>query len=177
LIRACSDHLKLLVAWRERLRSRQYLSAQEKPFLTRPLGLRSDQDVLTALLGSSMFSDIDYHLLREGTEIAQCALSVGFRSWDRVRTLWRGIPPLVHSQGPKPWEKTRSISTELSPYCSVASEYADAIDASLAWTKPGRRVSRILDKLFLGHPSLRGLPITLLRETQLLGCRTLGNQV
>jgi hypothetical protein len=165
-MRVSRDHIKLLNRWQELLASEGYNAAQRLSFLERPIGMRGDQDVLTALVGSDEFRGLEIHLLREGKDVAHCLLSLGFRTSDRLRTILAGMPVLVHAQGPKPWNPKPSLATELSPYSAMARELAALVADDTSWTRPGRRSARVLDLVFGGHPALRGLPVTLIRELQ-----------
>jgi len=170
-MRVGGHHSALLDRWRDILASPPYRSAQGLPFALRPLGFRSDQDVLTALLSSEDFARVEIHLLKEGYDIAQCMHSLGYRASARLRSLVSGLPPLIHAQGEKPWGADASLSTQLSPYCSLAASYRhDTLaDESMDWTRPQSPVARLLDHIALGHPALRGLPLSLLREIQKRG--------
>lgn len=164
-VRAKSEHLRLLDTWQTSMQDERYREAQRKPFLERPLGCRGDQDVLTGLLGSREFQDTAFHLLREGSEIAQCMHTLGFRTLARIRATFRGLPPLIHAQGEKPWDDNVSVSTQLSPYARLAADLASLVpEEPMEWTQPRSQVARLLDVMFLRHHSLRGLPLTMVRE-------------
>lgn len=165
-MRVAPEHLPLLDKWRELLADGRYQAAQCQPYSERPVGLCGDQDVLTALLGSEQFKLIPVHLLRAGEDVAQCMHSLGYGVMDRLGALIWGMPALIHAQGEKPWDPRPALSTQLSPYSAVAREYRRHLEAdfSLDWLEPKAPVAKILDRITLGHPVLRGFPLTLIRS-------------
>jgi hypothetical protein len=143
-----SHHRDLLERWDELLGSDAYAAAQRRPAMERPLHMVSDQDVLTALLGSEDFADTKVHLLRRGLDIAQCAGPAGFTPQERLATLCGSSPALYHSVGVKPWQHGASwrygstrrsrararyedLHLRLSPYTAVARRFAPAAGISL----------------------------------------------
>jgi hypothetical protein len=168
VLRATGRHVALLEDWTARLSSHEYREAQRRPFHWRPIHLRSDQDVLTGLLGSREYAVTRLRLLRSGSDIASCMDNIGYPTLDRVKNLFRGLPIFVHAQGRKPWEDPQPLSAELSPYSHVARSYWHLVDEPMAWTVPRSRVARVLDRMSLGDPNLRGLPFAMIREAQWL---------
>jgi hypothetical protein len=168
LLRVSTTHSALLEAWREALRDPSYAAAQRIDMLDRPLHLLGDQEVLTALLGSTRFADVPVHLLRRGVDVAQCFGPAGYRVTERVHGLrtGAGLPPLVHATNPKPWRvlsesrpgmlRSRSLGqaraayealhAELSPYTVVARQYRSQL-ADADWlgvrSPAGRALSRL----------------------------------
>lgn len=169
VLRVSRDHLALLQVWCELLRSPHYLGLQRRPFDERPRGMQGDQDVLTALLASDTFADVPFHLLVEGEDIAQCIDSLGFRTPSRLRAAVFGLPPMIHALGEKPWRGNRHLSAELSPYCAVAAQYASELpEEDLGWALRHSVPGAVLHHAFFGSASLRGLPLTVVRELQQL---------
>lgn len=171
-----AQHRDVLERWAAMLQSDEYVAAQGRPAMERPLHMVSDQDVLTALLGSAPFAHTDVHLLRRGLDIAQCAGPAGYTPHERLASLGRRSPALYHSVGVKPWEHgadwrygtTRrararagyeDLHLRLSPYTVVAHRFADAADVSLQALAPRNGVERAL--LWLGRrwPQLPELPL------------------
>lgn len=168
LLRVGALHRPLLEAWRAALTEPSYAAAQLAHPLERPLHLLGDQEVLTALVGSTTFSDIPVHLLRRGVDIAQCFGPAGYRLSERVRGLMSGagLPPLVHSTNPKPWrvlsERRRgllssrslgqaraayeALHAELSPYTVVARQYRDEVHGA-DWLDVQTTGGRVLSRL------------------------------
>lgn len=168
LLRVTEHHRPLLEAWRLALEDTRYAAAQRAHPLQRPLHLLGDQEVLTALVGSTTFSHVPVHLLRRGVDIAQCFGPAGYRLSERVQGLTNrsGPPPLVHATNPKPWKvlsehrpgllHSRSLGqarasyealhAELSPYTVVAREYRDEVTTA-HWldvrSPAGRALSRL----------------------------------
>lgn len=172
VMRVTPHHRRLLDRWMELLRSNEYSRMQARPWHERPAHLLSDQDVLTALLGSAEFEDQPMHLLRRGLDIAQHHGPSGFSVGERLAALFKGSPPLVHCQGPKAWDygsgdtmgrdKRRyyeRLYLELSLYSAVAGRYADAVGLPMDWTRPSAWPAKLCHALVLGQPVLRGLPL------------------
>jgi hypothetical protein len=160
------SHARLVERWAELLRTPVYATAQENSWQSRPRHMMGDQDVFTALLGSVEFADVPVHLLRDGLDIAQCFEEDGYRAVHRLRNCFRGLPPLIHSQGSKPWRSRKKgmkqIALDLSPYSRVAQEIGADVPGVEIWSRPQTRIGRTLDLLTFGNPSLRGLPISLI---------------
>ncbi len=168
LLRVSMTHRPLLEAWRDALSDPRYVAAQRTDMLKRPLHLLGDQEVLTALLGSTRFADLPVHLLRRGVDVAQCFGPAGYRVTERVHGLrtGAGLPPLVHATNPKPWRvlsesrpgmlRSRSLGqaraayealhAELSPYTVVARQYGSEL-ADADWLRVRSRAGRLLSRL------------------------------
>lgn len=174
-----AEHRQLLERWEELLKSDAYAAAQQRPALERPVHMVSDQDVLTALLGSATFAGMEVHLLRRGLDIAQCAGPAGFTPMERLATLGRRSPALYHSVGVKPWQHGASwrygttrrsrararyedLHLRLSPYTAVASRFAAAAGVSMDAVAPRTPVERAL--LWIGKrwPQLPELPLAVM---------------
>ncbi len=69
----------------------------------RPVHMLGDQDVLTALLTSSEFSDIPLHMLRRGPDIIQFDGVWGYSIPERITNLLGWGPTFIHAGAAKPW--------------------------------------------------------------------------
>jgi hypothetical protein len=179
VVRVTPHHVPLLRAWKALLDHPAYLDVQRRPFLERPLHMNSDQEVLTALLGSRPFQGAETKMLRRGVDIAQCFGPSGFTPAERMRGMGRGLPPFVHSMGSKPWDRTdvpsarwRGLANrlrryyeqahlELSPYTAVAREYRPTVGEPMAWTDPSTAISRVCAAVFRHDARLQELPLAL----------------
>ena len=145
-----------------------YREAQSLPFAERPPHAASDQDVLHALLTSDRHADVAIAFLQPGVDIAQCHLADGYAVKDRLRNAFRRrLPPLVHSQGFKPWRPhlARTVDQDVSPYTLSARRYRQHLD-DVAWISPSGRGGKILWRLTGGDPNLAGLLPALSMELQ-----------
>jgi hypothetical protein len=168
VMRVTPAHRPILEHWKQLLSTRQYLEAQARPFQQRPPHLQTDQDALDALLSSESYKDVDVRFMRPGLEIAQCHLADGYTVRDRLRHLWRSLPPLVHSQGMKPWRtgRRREVFEDVSPYLLAAVRYRDDLGEETSWMDASRVGGKMLRYLSGGEPNLAGLLPALSRETQ-----------
>jgi hypothetical protein len=170
-IRATQAHRPLLERWLQMLHDPRYLAAQELPFAQRPVPLRQDGSLLMALLESQDFSELHYDCIRKGRHIAQCAGSSGYRPLHRVLDLARGLPPLIHGIGRKPWEAEPEprlvrrflldLAADVSPYVLAARRIARTLDRNPPWVEARTRPGRMLRGLTNGHPALAGLPLAI----------------
>ncbi len=152
-------HLPLLEAWDEALTSPIYQNAQAADWSARPVHLVSDQDVLTALLASDHFAEVELFLLKSGRDIAQCFQEDGYTVPDRLRNaLLRRVPPLVHAQGGKPWkEGGRALYQQLSPYNRIALPYLKESSLPSNWISADAFVGKLMDGIVFGDANLRGV--------------------
>ena len=171
-------HRSLLASWIELMSSATYQHARTLPIAMREPHLLGDQDVLAGLLASTGFSDVRMRVLRRGSHIIQHIGSDGYPPSERLRHLFSGMPPLIHSQGYKPWRypevpsiwrDTRMffihLYLELSPYSHFARQYTETIPnlpASLTIRTP---IGRFSNAISLGKPSLRGLGQSMVATT------------
>jgi hypothetical protein len=172
-IRATPVHRPLLQRWREMTRAPRYREAQARPFEQRPWYLASDQVLLTALLGSAEFAGIQGDYLNVGRHIVQCAGSSGYRPIHRLLDLGRGLPPLIHCIGRKPWmdqpEQRRlrryllDLAVDVSPYVLAARRVACEIGTRPPWVKPRTSLGSLLRTLGAGHPGLAGMPLAIMQ--------------
>jgi hypothetical protein len=161
-------HAPLLKQWRQMLTSPGYRDAQSKNVHARAHHLKGDQDALGALLGSREFSDLPVHFLRQGRDIAQCYQCDGYTVASRAFNLFRGVPPLIHCLGAKPWIRydPPMPGLELSPYSRIAQEYAEDLREESSWMYPRRPLYRLLDRAVAGNANLRDLPLALAQHIQ-----------
>jgi hypothetical protein len=159
VIRATVHHREILKQWKNLLASSEYLGAQAMPFADRPPHLRSDQDVLDALLTSEQFACVNVHFMHSGEDIAQCHLADGYSTRERLCNLWRRIPPLIHSQGTKPWRPRadRKLHEDVSPYLLVAHRYRGKLDEDVYWMRTSTLAGKALRMVTCGDPNLAGL--------------------
>ena len=177
VVRVTRHHYGLMQHWWELLQSSEYQKAQKMKWRQRPFHLMSDQDVLTALLTSTYFSEIPLRILRRGKHIIQFNGVYGYTVVERVRNLLHDGPIFVHSPGGKPWseqwrqqvpfrlsEFLKSIYLDLSPYTLSALSFRKDLECPAHWMDPHYGLSSILRKLGMGHPALVGLPLAALME-------------
>lgn len=195
VIRATPQHVELLQAWRTMLNHPIYRHAQRLPYYERPLHMLTDQEVLTALLGSTEFSHIPVEMLERGTEIAQCFGPAGYTPAERLSNIHQGLPAFIHSMGRKPWERASSpgeiwssgepllrrlrkyydyIHLELSPYTSIAHEYREQLGEEATWLAVKSIPAQFLRALSGGHPMLQGFPLALFDSGARYARRLLG---
>jgi len=163
-----SHHEPLLTEWAALMHDERYQAAQGQSFDDRPWFFGSDQDMLSALLESS-YAYMPVVQLSSSEHIAQCFLNIGFGSIERLRAAVRGAPPLLHAQGPKPWDHPETSFAELSPYTLAAEAYFDVAD--VRWPTTTRWSSRLLRWSTLGSP-LAGIPFAVVDELRELATRT-----
>jgi hypothetical protein len=167
IVRVLADQQPILDEWRRRLASPEYLAAQRVPFDERPPHLRGDQDVLDALLTSTLFADVPVRMLEPGHDIVQCHMADGYSVRDRVRHAWRALPPLVHSEGFKPWNQPRDrLFLDVSPYVLVAAQYRDQLEGDTDWLASASVPGRALRYLTGDEPSAAGILPALVSELQ-----------
>ena len=126
--------------------------------------------MLQALLGSVAFADVPIRFLIRGRDVAQCFCGYGYTVKERLRYFYRGLPPIIHAQGIKPWyrENVNAVWREVSPYTAAARKYAAKMAEDTSWMEVRTRVGRFA--MFLpAIPTLRGLMITAYEEAALRG--------
>jgi hypothetical protein len=170
-VRVSEVHRRLLERWLESTRDPIYRKAQLLPFERRPWRLASDQVLLTALLGSEEFCSTPFDRIRMGRHIAQCAGSSGYAPGDRLLDLFRGLPPLIHCIGRKPWTSANDLkgihrymldlATDVSPYVLAARRVAGTVDMNPEWIRARTAVGAVLRFLTAGHPGMAGLPLAI----------------
>jgi hypothetical protein len=174
IIRATTEHRAILQRWKELLESEEYKASMKLDWNQRPWHMLSDQDALTALLGSSDFADTDVKYLRRGIDIVQYFGFLGYTISERVRNLFGRQPTFVHSQGDKPWtyewkrsggldlkEYLRAIYLDLSPYTMCVIGYQSQVGRDISWTRAHFLVSGILRAVGFWYAPLVGAPLAL----------------
>ena len=172
VLRVTRDHYHLMERWWNLVQSSAYQDFQRRAWNERPVHMRSDQDVLTALLASKEYSSIPVHILRRGKDILQFNGVYGYTVADRMKGLLRERPAFIHSFGAKPWSERwrvervadlrsyiKKIYLDLSPYTICALQFRDKLKCDTGWMEPHYALSRILRVLGVGCPELVGLPI------------------
>ena len=178
VIRANIKHISLLEKWKELLESNTYKSSQREPFYTRPLHMRSDQDVLASLLESRDFAWVSVDFFRRGKDIIQYFGPIHYSVKERLHNFLFGLPPFIHSQGLKPWWDSseiqkivqgwefyyKTLMLRISPYNHVAASYNNSFIKDLGWKNTHSFSSILLSVIGLGNPSLTGLPIVFIHS-------------
>ncbi|MEM1097423.1 MAG: hypothetical protein AAGH92_01420 [Planctomycetota bacterium] len=170
VLRITEKHRELLERWEELSGSSTFQQAQAKPWNQRPLHMVGGQDVLTAMLGSAEWKHVPVHFGKRGSAIAQCFMEDGYTTFERLAGLFQAKPAMVHAQGGKPWRpsETDRLYVQLSPYAAAADAYADELPEVRAWSRPRSKSARLCHAVALGHPAVRGVPLSLTRELRRL---------
>ena len=173
VLRITRQHQGLLQRWCNLLGSPEYLQAQRQFWYERPAHLVGDQDVLTALLGSSEFSNVPLHILRRGAGVIQYFGFSAYTLQERWQTLRHGLPLFIHCQGWKPWhikqghtgdqlkQRLQKSYIELSPYMQLARDLRYQLDEQPDWLVSISWTSRISHLVGFYHPALVGLPLAI----------------
>lgn len=170
-IRVTQAHRGLLEAWRDCLRDPNYMAAQALPYAKRPLHFIGDQDVLTALLCSEAHAKTPVKFIKRGKDVLQVFGLKGFTTVERLRVLLFGPPPLIHSQGYKPWiikapdsgiyGILNAVYLDLSPYMIFARPFVSRDDARSSWMEARTRWGKLLRTTGFGSAPLTGLPLAI----------------
>jgi hypothetical protein len=169
IVRAKSAHRELISAWQELLRHPEYTAARTVPFERRQAHLLGDQDVLLALLCSTEYAHVPVTSLRDGRAIIQHSGSHAYPPLHRIRHLFAGMPPLIHSQCSKPWRFPTvplfrddpgayfaCLYLEASPYAHFAREFRSQIPGFPQCLEIRTPLGKVSNTLSFGVPSLRG---------------------
>ena len=78
MLRVTSIHIPLLKRWAELLEDPRYQHWQTQDFSQRPIHCWSDQDALTALLGSQEFEHVNVRILKTGRNVIHCLSYTSF---------------------------------------------------------------------------------------------------
>jgi hypothetical protein len=183
LIRATQAHRPLLERWLQMTRDPKYREAQALPYERRPRHLLHDGWLLIALLEGE-FAHLPFDYVRRGPHIAQCAGSSAYRPFDRLLDLSRGLPPMIHGLGRKPWDPTLEqsrvqrflldLATDVSPYVLAARRVAKGVNVSPEWLASRTRLGAMLRGLTAGHPGLTGLPLASIHALHMSISRKMG---
>lgn len=174
IVRVGTAHRALLERWRAMLESPTYRDGQALPWDRRGLHVMGDQEVLTALLASADFSHVPIRFLRRGVDIIQYFGTAGYTSQERLRHLFAGLPPFVHSQGYRPWwprvasgtgavARFKDFYNALSPYTIHARRHRQAL-SDPAWLLPRSRLEKVFHAAGFGRPALVGLPLAVVTD-------------
>jgi hypothetical protein len=167
-IHVTQAHRPLLERWLQMTRDPRYREAQALPYEQRPVQAQHDGWLLIALLESDEFGELPFEYIRVGRHIAQCAGSSGYRPHDRVLDLGRGLPPLIHGLGRKPWDARGEggfqrflldFATDVSPYVLAARRVAREINMAPDWIEPRTRLGAFSRTVTGNHPAMAGLPL------------------
>jgi len=180
-VRVTEAHRPLLERYLEMVHEPRYRAASKLPLERRPFHLHSDTWVLTALLESEEFGRERFDVLRLGRHIAHCAGSSGYRPQHRLLDLFRGLPPLIHCIGRKPWASVRDrgrvyrllidLATDVSPYVLASRRIARELHLSPPWLEARTSMGAMLRRLTASHPGMAGLPLAILHALPLVGAR------
>lgn len=172
IVRATQAHRPLLERWLQMLHDPRYHEAQALPFDQRQIHLSHDGWLLIALLESEEFGQLRFECIRLGRHIAQCAGSSGYRPHHRLLDLFRGLPPLIHGLGRKPWETTDGrgrmrtylldLATDVSPYVLAAHSVARDLEMAPKWLESRTSLGAAFRLLTAEHPGMAGLPLAIL---------------
>jgi hypothetical protein len=188
ILRATTIHANLLKRWISFLEDARYREAQRKEWFERPAHLYGDQDVLTALLTSEEYANVPVKFLRRGKKIIQFFGPYGYTLTERLHNIVFGMPPFIHSQVVKPWEKDNggnltgwrqpfnSLYLQLSPYTLSAREYRRGLPDA-AWMEADSLLGKILRICGFYYPPLTGLPLAIVADTFLFAKRVFTNVV
>jgi hypothetical protein len=145
LIRVTSSHRPLLRDWMRLMDHPRYTRAQASGTEGRPAHLISDQEVLTALLGSTRHAQVPLHILRRGIDIAQLNFISGYSAMERLRCAVRGSRPhAIHALGHKPWNADRrnllaDWRNARSSYVACAKSIRRSLRQDTGWMDAHRR--------------------------------------
>ena len=155
----------------------RYREVQTLPIERRPRHLLGDTPLLRALLESEEFGQVPFDYLRLGRHIAQCAGSSGYRPYHRLLDLFRGLPPLIHGIGRKPWMSRHDqgrihrylidLADDLSPYVLAARRVARDLGVNPGWVEAHTSLGGMLRGLTAYHPAMAGLPLAILHALHL----------
>jgi hypothetical protein len=175
VLRITKAHQSLLKRWWELVRLDVYQDCQKIEWKERPVHMKGDQDVLTALLTSREYSDIQLCILRKGKHILQLSGVWGYTTAERIANLLGTQPTFIHQFGHKPWsEDWPSEQTlvkyftknylDVSPYTLMAQRYRNELECDTEWMGPHFKLSRLLRALGMGHSVLAGLPMSIVLD-------------
>ena len=172
-----SRHAELLEAYRILLNDQHYRRVQRLHQYERPVHMIGDQDVLTALLASARFSDLPIRYIKRGGEMALTVGPPGYTIMERLANLGRGLPPLIHCGGLKPWDAESADAPpgqgwswydrwymETCPYAWVARSYREDLgnvaNGPIVGLDPEALPSRLCRALTFDSPNMQGMPQT-----------------
>lgn len=177
VLRVTRSHIPLLAEWQKLLESDAYQSAQLQAPDHRPFHMFGDQDVLTALLTSKDFCNVDIKFIKRGSGIIQYFGLSGYTCAERLYNLVYGPPQFVHSQTFKPWVKfiaprdvenvrdyADSLYLDLSPYTLAAMKYLPELSTPCDWMRPQSRIAAFMRAIGFWYAPLVGLPMAAMAD-------------
>ncbi len=173
VLRVTPRHRPLLRRWLELMATPQYQDAQARWVGERPFYLRSDQDLLNALLGSREFADLPVRFLKCGRDIIHCSgWGRSYSTRERLRGLFSPVAPILHNPSQKASDVldlpaavsprpafTERLFLEISPYLTLARRYEAELVPHTAWLRYRTVLGSLLRILGCGHHALPGLPL------------------
>ena len=169
VLRMTPHHRPLLARWLELMATPQYQEAQGKWVGERPFYLRSDQDLLNALLGSREFAGLRVRFLECGRDIIHCSgWGRSYSTRERLRGLFSPVAPILHNPSQKASEVldsssratfTERLFLEISPYLTLARRYETELAPHTAWLRHRTALGSLLRALGCGHYAMPGLPL------------------
>ena len=176
VLRVTSHHISLLRRWSQLCNDPEYTKWSHGSFALRPIHMKGDQDVLSALVGSAEFADIPVHYLENGVDVIHSFGARGYPLDKRLAGMFRKTPTFIHGNGAKPWivfhedhvPKLRfyngasRLIAEVSPYTALCRHHRWKIGLSTPWLDRHSVFGLFLRLIGLGNHSFRGLFITIL---------------
>jgi len=189
VLRCTRAHSVLLDRWGACLKNPKYLAEQSKPTMSRRMHLLSDQEVLSALLGSVEFQSTDLRYIRADSQIIQLYGAAGYTPLGRIMNSMSNAHPLfIHAMGKKPWEYRETPSLLKTPR-----RYYDALVAELStytlfvggvstfrenlapdWSSRKSIAGWLLRNVALRNPNLAALPLAIVEAAVRRIKRSLG---
>jgi hypothetical protein len=177
VLRVTRLHYKVLQQWREILESNEYRNVQQATWDNRPVHMKGDQDVLTAILSSAQCAHVPLRILARGKDIVQYFGLYGYTAYERAYNILCDSTMFIHSQGIKPWlepwatsrrrsfrQYIESVYLDLSPYTLAAKSYRAELDCECSWMTPHFKFSAIMWVGGFSYIPLVGLPIALISD-------------
>lgn len=166
-----AHHRPLLERWRDLMEGEQYTTAQAMPFNDRPIHMKSDQDVLTALICSHSEDELPVMILKSGRHIIQYASPAAYNLGDRLSHILKSSDPsFIHAMRRKPWRQSNSkaglnnlvetVVCETSPYNAAAQTIRENSGLEMSWLHRRSILGRALNVFSVLHPKLVGLPLS-----------------
>jgi hypothetical protein len=172
VVRVTRSHVPLLIRWKEMLSDPEYVRRAKESVETKPPHLWSDQDVLSALLGSTEFAGTPLRMLRHGVEILHTGGGLAFSLGERLGGIFKPLPVVLHAIGVKPWVLLggrrepgwfawfRRLMQETSQYVVHVRRYRGAVGEPMDWCDRRTGPGLAINALSFGNWALRGLPVT-----------------
>jgi hypothetical protein len=184
VLRVTPTHRPLLQSYLQMTQDQRYRHVQALPIAQRPFVLLGDSPLLIALLESKDFAGVSFDCLRMGRHIAQCAGSSGYRPHHRILDLFRGLPPLIHGLGRKPWDYSPEqtglprflldLATDVSPYVLAAQKAARDIGMTPDWLETRTWLGGLFRRSTANHPGLAGLPLAIVHALHMSFVQMMG---